>query len=342
MLRSWLAFLLGLTIAGCIMTNARNSEPPIVIAHRGASGELPEHTIAAYTRAIDLGADFIEPDIVATRDGHLIARHENEISGTTDVAARSEFASRKTTKTIDGETVTGWFTEDFTLAELKTLRARERLPDLRGTANDGRFEVPTLDEIIALAKARGAGIYPETKHPSYFAAIGLPLEAPLVAALDSAGWRDAAAPVFIQSFEVVNLKRLRTMTGVRLIQLVAAEGGPADGSHPDYAAMLTPAGLATIATYAAGIGPQKSLVMSAGSDGRGVPTRLVEDAHAAGLVVHPWTFRAENHFLPLPFRKGDDPRAHGDLASEIAAYLAAGVDGIFTDFTAEAVAAVSP
>jgi glycerophosphoryl diester phosphodiesterase len=335
-MRLFLALSLSLMLASGV--NA--ADRPIVIAHRGASGLLPEHTIAAYTRAIDDGADFIEPDLVPTRDGVLVARHENEISGTTDVASRAEFADRKTTKTIDGASVTGWFTEDFTLAELKTLRARERLPELRGTANDGRFEIPSLDEIITLAKARGVGIYPETKHPTYFAAIGLPLEAKLVAALDAAGWRDADAPVFIQSFEVTNLKRLDGMTGVRLIQLVAAEGGPADGTYRSYAEMLTPEGLKAVAAYADGIGPEKTLVIPRGPDMRLTsPTRLVADAHAAGLKVHPWTFRAENYFLPTDHRKGEDPRAHGDLVGEIRAYLATGIDGLFSDFTAEAVAA---
>jgi glycerophosphoryl diester phosphodiesterase len=335
-MRLFLALSLSLMLASGV--NA--ADRPIVIAHRGASGLLPEHTIAAYTRAIDDGADFIEPDLVPTRDGVLVARHENEISGTTDVASRAEFADRKTTKTIDGASVTGWFTENFTLAELKTLRARERLPELRGTANDGRFEIPSLDEIITLAKARGVGIYPETKHPTYFAAIGLPLEAKLVAALDAAGWRDADAPVFIQSFEVTNLKRLDGMTGVRLIQLVAAEGGPADGTYRSYAEMLTPEGLKAVAAYADGIGPEKTLVIPRGPDMRLTsPTRLVADAHAAGLKVHPWTFRAENYFLPTDHRKGEDPRAHGDLVGEIRAYLATGIDGLFSDFTAEAVAA---
>ena len=335
-MRLFLALSLSLMLASGVTAADR----PIVIAHRGASGLLPEHTIAAYTRAIDDGADFIEPDLVPTRDGVLVARHENEISGTTDVASRADFADRKATKTIDGASVTGWFTEDFTLAELKTLRARERLPELRGTANDGRFEIPTLDEIIALAKARGVGIYPETKHPTYFAAISLPLEAKLVAALDAAGWRDADAPVFIQSFEVNNLKRLDGMTGVRLIQLVAAEGGPADGTYRSYAEMLTPEGLKAVAAYADGIGPEKTLVIPRGPDVRLTsPTRLVADAHAAGLKVHPWTFRAENYFLPADHRKGEDPRAHGELAGEIRAYLATGIDGLFSDFTAEAEAA---
>jgi glycerophosphoryl diester phosphodiesterase len=194
--------------------------PPIIIAHRGASAERPEHTLAAYARAIEQGADFIEPDLVPTKDHQLVARHENEISGTTDVASRPEFAARKTTKTIDGETITGWFTEDFTLAELKTLRARERLPELRpgNTAFDGQQEIPTLAEIIALAKAESArtgrtiGIYPETKHPSYFRSLGLALEPVLLAELTRAGWTTREAPVFIQSFEVDNLKALKALT----------------------------------------------------------------------------------------------------------------------------------
>ncbi|MGB3723972.1 MAG: glycerophosphodiester phosphodiesterase family protein, partial [Pacificimonas sp.] len=211
------------------------AETPILIAHRGASGERPEHTLAAYRLAIDQGADFIEPDLVSTKDGVLVARHENEISGTTDVADRAEFADRKTQKTIDGQTVSGWFTEDFTLAELKTLRARERLPEFRTTEYDGQFEIPTLAEIVALAKAGGVGIYPETKHPSYFQSIGLPLEEKLVAALDAAGWSDTSASVFIQSFETENLKQLKDMTGVRLVQLIGAADEPVpDGSGLTY------------------------------------------------------------------------------------------------------------
>lgn len=302
---------------------------------------LPEHTIAAYTRAIEQGADFIEPDLVPTRDGHLVARHENEISGTTDVASHGEFANRKVTKTIDGESVTGWFTEDFTLAELKTLRARERLPELRGDLNDGKFDIPTLAEIIILAKAHGVGIYPETKHPSYFAGLDLPLEAKLVEALEDAGWNSAGAPVFIQSFEVGNLKQLRGMAKVRLIQLVAADGGPADGAFPTYREMLKPAGLAAIATYADGIGPQKDLIIARNADGKlGRASALVTDAHHAGLKVHPWTFRAENYFLPTEFRRGADPRAHGDLAGEIRAFHATGIDGLFSDFPGEAIRAL--
>ncbi|MDK8184815.1 MULTISPECIES: glycerophosphodiester phosphodiesterase [Sphingomonas] len=306
---------------------------PIVIAHRGASGERPEHTLAAYDLAIREGADVIEPDLVPTRDGYLVARHENEISGTTDVAAHPEFADRKTTKTIDGQQETGWFTEDFTLAELKTLRARERLPQLRSTAYDGQFQIPTLDEIITLAKQRSKetgrtiAIYPETKHPTYFASIGKGTDAPLVAALDKAGWKTADAPVFIQSFEVNNLKHLKTMTGIRLIQLVAGEGGPADDAAPSYGAMMTPAGLEQVATYAWGIGPDKAMLWNGDA-----PTTLVADAHRARLRVHPWTYRAENYFVRPAFRRGADPKAHGDVAGEIRAALGQGIDGFFTDF----------
>ena len=307
--------------------------PPIVIAHRGASGLRPEHTLAAYDLAIDQGADFIEPDLVPTSDGVLVARHENDISETTDIADRPEFAARRCTKTIDGRATTGWFTENFTLAELKTLRAKERLPELRGTAHDGRYDVPTLAEIITLAKRRSQaagrtiGIYPETKHPSYFAHIGLPTDAALVRELHAAGWRDAAAPVFIQSFEVANLQRIAGMTKLRLIQLVDSEGGPADGAIASYAAMMTREGLAAVGRYAFGIGPNKAMLWA---DGR--PSDLVRDAHAARLRVHPWTYRAENFFLPTSFRRGDDPTAHGDPAGEIAAALAQGIDGFFTDF----------
>ena len=308
---------------------------PIVIAHRGASGLRPEHTLAAYDLAIDQGADFIEPDLVPTKDGVLVARHENAIGGTTDVAAHPEFAARRTTKTIDGETLTDWFVEDFTLAELKTLRARERLPQLRpgNAAYDGRFEIPTLAEIIALAKRRTAetgrtiGIYPETKHPTYFASIGLGTDLPLVAALRQAGWDRADAPVFIQSFEVANLQHIHRLTQVRLIQLMAGEGGPADHAVPSYAAMLTPAGLRAVARYAYGIGPDKAQLWQGDT-----PTTLVADAHAAGIKVHPWTYRAENSFLPPRFRRGDDPAAHGDVAGEIRRALRLGIDGFFTDY----------
>jgi glycerophosphoryl diester phosphodiesterase len=334
-----------------------NAVAPIVIAHRGASGHLPEHTLEAYRQAIAWGADFIEPDLVITRDGVLVARHENEIGGTTDVADQPEFAARRATKTIDGAEVTGWFTEDFTLAELRSLRARERIPHLRpeSAAHDGRYRVPTFAEIIELARtestARGrtVGIYPETKHPTYFRDIGRPLEEPLLDALEEAGWTDAEAPVFIQSFEVGNLRMLRGRTGVRLIQLLEADGGPYDllavGEGRTYADLATPAGLAEVATYADGIGPAKTMIVPRDADERhAAPTTLVADAHAAGLLVHPWTFRSENHFLPADLRRGDPadptfPRLHGDAAAEYAQFYALGVDGVFSDFPREAVSA---
>lgn len=322
--------------------------PPIIIAHRGASAERPEHTLAAYERAIEQGADFIEPDLVPTKDHQMVARHENEIGGTTDVASRPEFAARKTTKTIDGEAMTGWFTEDFTLAELKTLRAKERLAQLR-PANaefDGQFEIPTLAEIIALAKSASArtgrtiGIYPETKHPSYFRALGLPLEPVLLAELAKAGWTTRDAPVFIQSFEVDNLKALKGQTSVRLIQLMGSTGKSADGY--DYGMLASAEGLKTVATYAAGIGPERAMIIPRGPDGRlAQPTSLVRDAHAAGLEVHPWTFRPENFFLPEGLKSGSDPRAPGDVDTEIRTYLATGIDGFFSDSTAAAVRALA-
>ena len=321
--------------------------PPLVIAHRGASADRPEHTLAAYALAIEQGADFIEPDLVATRDHQLVARHENEISGTTDVASRTEFAGRRRSQIIDGEVVTGWFTEDFTLAELRTLRARERISELRpGNAGfDGQYAIPTLQEIIALVKAESArtgrtiGIYPETKHPGHFGRIGLALEPKLLAALAEAGWTRASDPVFIQSFEVGNLKALRGQTGVRLVQLVA-EGRSADGH--DYAAMLTPDGLAGVRAYADAIGPTRDLIIP--RDGAGVPgaaTALVADAHRAGLEVHAWTFRPENYFLAKPFRSSDDPRARGDAVGEIRLYLETGIDGLFSDSPAAAVDALA-
>ena len=339
-MRIFTAALVSLVLAGAAAAH------PIVIGHRGASGERPEHTLEAYRVAIATGADFIEPDLVATKDGVLVARHENEISETSDVAAHTEFAARRTTKTIDGTAVTGWFTEDFTLAELKTLRARERLPQIRpaNTAWDGRFEVPTLAEILALARASSrpghtVGVYVETKHPSYFASIGLPLERRLVDQLAAAGYRSRADAAIIQSFEVGNLKALRQLTELRLIQLIDA-GSPADDPATSYDAMVTPGGLRTIATYADGIGPAKARIIPRDAGGRSLPpTSLVADAHAAGLVVHPWTFRAENLFLPRELRHGDTPAGHGDVTSEIAMFLAAGVDGVFADTPATAVAA---
>ncbi|MFC4291580.1 glycerophosphodiester phosphodiesterase [Sphingorhabdus arenilitoris] len=324
------------------------TDKPIIIAHRGLSGEWPEHTIGAYRAAIEAGADYVEPDLVLTKDGILVARHENEISGTTNVADHPEFADRKTTKIIDGEKFSGWFTEDFTLAELKTLRAKERLPQLRSTGRDGRYDIPTFEEILHMVarynvdRAVPVGVYPETKHPSYFTSIGLPHEAPLLQLLTQYGYQGRNAAVFIQSFEVGNLKALRQKTDLPLIQLIAADGGPADIANGSYADMISSEGLAEIATYADGIGPDKNLVIGRNLLGQlKSPTTLVSDAHKAGLKVHPWTFRRENYFLPTTHKKGVDPRKAGDLEGEIKAYLAAGVDGIFTDNTPEAVKALN-
>nr|WP_239016704.1 glycerophosphodiester phosphodiesterase [Sphingorhabdus pulchriflava] len=324
------------------------AKDPIIIAHRGASGERPEHTIASYTLAIEQGADYIEPDLVLTKDGVLVARHENEISETTDVADRPEFADRKASKTIDGQKMTGWFTEDFTLAELKTLRAKERLPMLRkaNMAYDGQFEIPTFEEIILLAKAkeketgRRIGIYPETKHPSYFASIGLPHEAPLLTMLQKHGYTQKDDPLFIQSFEVGNLKALRGKTKLRLIQLMSKDDGPADDPATKYASMAKPDGLKAIAIYANGIGVEKAMVIPRTMLGNlSEPTSLVADAHMAGLDVHIWTFRRENYFLPLGQRSGLNPAGHGDLVAEIKAFLATGIDGFFSDNVAEAAVA---
>jgi glycerophosphoryl diester phosphodiesterase len=329
-------------VAAWVSAEAVPRARPIVIAHRGASGERPEHTLESYRLAIEQGADFVEPDLVSTRDGVLVCRHENEISGTTDVASRPGFASRRATKTVDGASVTGWFTEDFTLAEIKTLRARERLPRLRGTAFDGRFEVPTFDEVLALMasanarperRGRPVGVYPETKHPSYFQGLGLALETPLLEALRRHGLDRKDAPVFIQSFEVQNLRALARLTPVALIQLIDAEGRPWDFTGGrSYADMIRPAGLRDIAAYARGIGVHKSLVVPRDSSGRSLPpTALVRDAHAAGLLVHVWTLRAENEFLSAELRRGQEPSARGDMAAETTLFLKAGVDGLFTD-----------
>ncbi|MDQ0646542.1 glycerophosphoryl diester phosphodiesterase [Microbacterium natoriense] len=319
-------------------------EQVTVIGHRGASGYRPEHTLASYEQAIVQCADYIEPDVVSTKDGVLVARHENEISGTTDVAAHPEFASRKTTKTIDGVKTTGWFTEDFTFAELRTLRAKERLPQTRpaNTAFDGLYVIPTLDEVLDLARhsvscdGRQIGVYPETKHPSYFDSIGLSLEEPLVAALQANGVDSADAPVIVQSFEVANLKELNGLTDVHLAQLINSSGRPYDftlaGDARTYADLVKPAGLAEISSYADGIGAEKSVLIPRTPDGRlAAPSPVIADAHAAGLDVHGWTFRLENQYLPVEFRSSADPIAPGDLAGEIRVFLDAGMDGIFSD-----------
>lgn len=319
----------------------------MVIGHRGASALRPEHTLEAYAKAIADGGDAIEPDLVSTRDGFLVARHENEIGSTTDVAARPEFAARKATKLIDGESVSGWFTEDFSLAELRTLRARERLPQLRSTAYDGRFVVPTLEEIIALVAAeskqqgRLIGIVPEIKHPTYFSSIGLPMEDRLLAALAAHPYT-RSAPVMIQSFEVGNLRYLRGQLGsahgnIALLQLLdAPEGQPYDavpaGRATTYSEMLSPQGLREIATYADAIGPHTGS-LGLQLDGGNPRSSIVEAAHTAGLHVVAYTFRPENHFLGEAFKDGGSPTARNELGSirEMRAYIDAGIDALFTD-----------
>ena len=318
----------------------KHAAEPLVIGHRGASGHRPEHTLAAYELAARMGADYVEPDLVATKDGVLVARHENEISGTTDVAARPEFAARQTTKVIDGVTLTGWFTEDFTLAELRTLRAKERIPQLRprNTIYDGRYRVPTFDGVIWLVKrlsrelGRPIGIYPETKHPSYFRSIGLPLEDPLVASLREAKLDTRRSKVFIQSFEVGNLRALDARIDVALVQLLGGRSQrPADDPRT-YAQLATPAGLASIASYADGVGPAKDYIVPRDAGGASLaPTSFVGDAHGAGLLVHPYPLRNENSFLALELRRGADPAAWGDAIAEYEQFFGLGVDGLFSD-----------
>lgn len=313
---------------------------PIIIAHRGASGYRPEHTLAAYELAIDLGANYIEPDIVCTRDGILVARHENEISTTTDIATRSEFTNRKTTKIIDGKSITGWFTEDFTLAELKTLKARERLPEIRtqNTVFDDLFEIPTIQEILDCVRQKSKeigriiGIYPETKHPSYFESIGLSIEENLVEVLKKNDYNK----VFIQSFEVANLKKLARMTDLPLIQLIDERDRPYDfvlnKDSRTYQDLIAPAGLTEIATYATGIGVNKNLLIPRDSNNYLLsPTTLVEDAHAKNLLVHAWTFRNENIFLSANFQNNP--------AGEYQQFYRLGIDGVFSDFPDEVVEA---
>jgi glycerophosphoryl diester phosphodiesterase len=320
--------------------SSRDDARPLVIAHRGASGYRPEHTLAAYELGARMGADYIEPDLVSTRDGVLIARHENEISGTTDVAEHPEFASRRTTKTIDGTPITGWFTEDFTLAELKTLRAKERIPDIRqeNTIYNGRYQVPTLQEVIDLARRlsreldREIGIYPETKHPTYFQDIGLPLERPLVATLRRNGLDDRRDNVFVQSFETGNLQELDERIDTPLVQLFGAPGATPVGDTRTYGELATDAGLREISRYADGVGPSKDYIVPRDAAGSSLPpTDFVRRAHRAGLLVHPYTFRNENTFLPLELRSGPNPADYGDAFSEYEQFYELGVDGLFSD-----------
>lgn len=314
------------------MSKKFTNQSPIIIAHRGASGYRPEHTLAAYELAIDLGADYIEPDLVITKDGNLIARHENEISETTDIAIHAEFTHLKTTKIIDGEVKIGWFTEDLTLAELKTLKAKERIPQLRpqNTAYDGIFTIPTLNEIIDLAKrkslelGRMIGIYPETKHPTYFKSIGLPLENNLLTTLYKIN-----LPIFIQSFEVSNLQELSKKTDLPLVQLINDSGKPYDfvvhGDNRTYQDLVTKTELIEVTKYAQAIGVNKNLLIPRDITGKLLsPTSLVNDAHAANLQVHAWTFRNEDFFLPFDLQK--NPQGEYEI------FFTLGIDGVFSDY----------
>jgi glycerophosphoryl diester phosphodiesterase len=317
---------------------------PLIIAHRGASGERPESTLMAFKLAIAEGADFIEPDLVLTKDGQFVVRHENEISQTTDVALHPEFENRLTTRQIQGQAVSGWFTEDFTLEELKTLRCRERLPKLRPESAkfNGQESIPTYQEVLDLAKAestrlkRTIGTYPEMKHASYFAQLGMPMEGRLSDILKKNGLDSPTAPVFIQCFDILPLKTIMTLC--KRIQLVSPTGGPTDVTIT-YKEMVSASGMKTIAAYADGVGPEYTMVIPTVDGGLGPATALVADAHTAGLAVHPWTVRAENTFLPPKLRNGTDPMVHGDVDALYHALYAAGVDGLFSDFPGLAVKA---
>jgi glycerophosphoryl diester phosphodiesterase len=352
MIRKILSVTLAVLATGTVAVVLQQPEPatadrrgsaPIVVGHRGASAHRPEHTLLSYETAIALGADYIEPDLVSTKDRVLVARHENEISGTTDVENHPEFAARRTTKTIDGLPITGWFTEDFTLAELRTLRAEERIPDLRpdNTAFNGLAQIPTFDEVVKLARRSGVGVYPETKHPSYFDSIGLSLEEPLLEVLRKNGWSGRNDPVFIQSFESGNLRELSKKTRLPLMQLINATGAPYDwaaaGDARTYDTMVTREGLRDVASYAYGVGVDTKRIVPLGPDGRTMaPTTLIQDAHRAGLKVHTWTIRNENSQLPVDFRLGNTanpafPRATGNVMGWLEKLYGLGLDGVFAD-----------
>ncbi|QNE78399.1 glycerophosphodiester phosphodiesterase [Streptomyces finlayi] len=318
---------------------------PTVIGHRGASGYRPEHTLGAYQLALDMGAHIIEQDLVPTKDGHLVCRHENDITGTTDVAEHPEFASRKATKRIDGTSLTGWFTEDFTLAELKTLRAKERIPGTRqeNTLYDGRWSVPTFEEVLRWAeqegRRRGAPVwlYVETKHPTYFRSLGLGLEEPLARLLRRHGRHRANSPLILQSFEPSSMQRLAKLVATpRVVLLSGATTRPWDfveaGDPRTVADLVQPTGLRWMASFAQGIGPTLDLIIPKDGAGRlTTPTTLVRDAHRQDLILHPYTMRNENSFLPAEFRRGTDPSAYGDAFGALQAYFEAGIDGVFSD-----------
>ncbi|MFE6665587.1 glycerophosphodiester phosphodiesterase [Streptomyces sp. NPDC057697] len=318
---------------------------PTVIGHRGTSGYRPEHTLGSYQLALDMGAHIVEQDLVPTRDGHLVCRHENDITATTDVADHPEFAGRRTTKKVDGTALTGWFTEDFTLAELKTLRAKERIPGTRqkNTLYDGRWEIPTFEEVLRWADREGrrrgkpVWLYVETKHPTYFRGLGLGLEEPLAKLLRRYGRHRKQSPLILQSFEPGSIQRLaRLVDTPRVVLLSGAGERPWDfvtsGDPRTVADLVKPEGLKWMASFAQGIGPTLDLVIPKDASGRlTAPTTLVRDAHAQGLVLHPYTMRNENTFLPADFRRGTDPNAYGDAFGAFRAYFATGIDGVFSD-----------
>ncbi|WP_329341233.1 glycerophosphodiester phosphodiesterase [Streptomyces sp. NBC_00663] len=324
----------------------RSLPVPTIIGHRGASGYRPEHTFGSYQLALDLGAHVVEAgDLVPTKDGHLVCRHEPEIGGTTDVADHKEFADRRTTKVLDGVSVTGWFTEDFTLAELKTLRAIERIPANRphNTLYNGRWEIPTFEEVLkwqdeqTRKRGRQVWIYPETKHPTYFRKLGLGLEERVAKLLRKHGKDGRNAPVILQSFEPTSIQRLNRLVDNPLVVLLSsATSRPWDfveaGDPRTVADLITPAGLREIAGYAQGIGPTLDLVIPKDANGDlTTPTTLVADAHKVGLILHPYTMRNENPFLPTSFREGTDADAYGDVFGAYKTYFATGIDGVFTD-----------
>ncbi|RSO33445.1 glycerophosphodiester phosphodiesterase [Streptomyces sp. WAC 06725] len=318
---------------------------PLIVGHRGASGYRPEHTFGSYQLALDMGADVIEQDVVPTKDGHLVCRHENDITATTDVSAHPEFADRRTTKTVDGVKLTGWFTEDFTLAELKTLRAKERIPGTRqhNTLYDGVWDVPTFEEVLKWAdregrkRGRRIWLHIETKHPTYFRKLGLGLEERLARLLRTYGRHRKNSPNFLQSFEPSSIQRLGKLVDCpKVVLLGTLKDRPWDfevaGDPRTTADLVKPAGLKWIAGFAEGIGPDLTVILPRTKDDKlGKPTSVVRDAHAAGLVLHPYTGRNENTFLPADFRRGTDPNAYGDALGYFKKCLATGIDGLFSD-----------
>ncbi|WP_327366337.1 glycerophosphodiester phosphodiesterase [Streptomyces sp. NBC_01217] len=318
---------------------------PTVIGHRGTSGYRPEHTLGSYQLALDMGAHIVEQDLVPTKDGHLVCRHENDITATTDVSDHPEFASRRTTKSVDGVSLTGWFTEDFTLAELKTLRAKERIPGTRqkNTLYDGRWEIPTFEEVLRWADREGrrrgkpVWLYVETKHPTYFRGLGLGLEEPLAKLLRRYDRHRKQSPLILQSFEPGSVQRLSKLVATPRVVLLSGAGSRpwdfvASGDPRTVDDLVKPEGLKWMSSFAQGIGPTLDLIIPKDATGRlAAPTALVKDAHAQGLVLHPYTMRNENTFLPADFRRGTDPNAYGDAFGAFQAYFATGIDGIFSD-----------